>query len=356
MKSRCNGSTIGEVGLCMEQNQEFGIDYGESLQQLTGLQTLEKSERFKKELKLVLQFAELLPERITLNGFRDLISKMTPDILVHQFFYDETFLHKLAQNQSMVASHPLLTVEYYHGLGNEYGDTFLHKMVKKNNMIALRALLTIGHDNYREIVDESGYTALHEAAERGLCEMISLLLEDSRPEFREIVNKYGATALHTVSRNGNVDSVKALLKDSRPEFREVLDEYGSTALHMACIRGDVECIKALLKDSRPEYREMVTKTGCTTLHEAVLMGHYDVVALLLEDSRPEFREIVNEAGKRAIELTDNVTIMRLLLKAKYEAMVLSTMLTTLSVLDGNDLFWSDDSTAKDTLLWILDHW
>eukprot|EP01029_Cantina_marsupialis_P012200 TRINITY_DN2698_c1_g1_i2.p1 TRINITY_DN2698_c1_g1~~TRINITY_DN2698_c1_g1_i2.p1 ORF type:complete len:106 (-),score=30.92 TRINITY_DN2698_c1_g1_i2:76-393(-) len=67
-----------------QTDEDFGIGYEEAFQQLKELEILEESERLKQEVKLLPQFAGFVPESITLEGFRDLIGKMTPNILFHR--------------------------------------------------------------------------------------------------------------------------------------------------------------------------------------------------------------------------------------------------------------------------------
>eukprot|EP01029_Cantina_marsupialis_P013901 TRINITY_DN3080_c0_g1_i3.p1 TRINITY_DN3080_c0_g1~~TRINITY_DN3080_c0_g1_i3.p1 ORF type:complete len:151 (+),score=31.33 TRINITY_DN3080_c0_g1_i3:186-638(+) len=127
MTSCCNVSVPVET----ENDQQFGVGYKEALRQLTGLNMTKKFLRLEQEVELLPQFAGMVPKGIPLKGFGDLISKMTPNILLHQ---------------------------------TKIMRTFLHKMTDDGNVIALRALLAVGPEDYREMVDKDGRTALHIAA------------------------------------------------------------------------------------------------------------------------------------------------------------------------------------------------
>eukprot|EP01029_Cantina_marsupialis_P003670 TRINITY_DN1362_c0_g2_i5.p1 TRINITY_DN1362_c0_g2~~TRINITY_DN1362_c0_g2_i5.p1 ORF type:complete len:104 (-),score=19.83 TRINITY_DN1362_c0_g2_i5:76-387(-) len=100
--------------------KSFGIGYEEALQHLTGLHTLEDSEKLDKEMELLAKFAKSVPTSISTVGFRDLIAKMTPNILLNQ---------------------------------NKWG-TILHKMARHGKSSALVALLAVGEEDYREVIDQ----------------------------------------------------------------------------------------------------------------------------------------------------------------------------------------------------------
>eukprot|EP01029_Cantina_marsupialis_P020644 TRINITY_DN485337_c0_g1_i2.p1 TRINITY_DN485337_c0_g1~~TRINITY_DN485337_c0_g1_i2.p1 ORF type:complete len:147 (+),score=26.34 TRINITY_DN485337_c0_g1_i2:234-674(+) len=132
------------------------IFHKEALNQLMELQPLKKCERLKKEVALLPQFAENVPERITFDEFRDLISKMTPGILLYR--------HKRS-------------------------ETFLHRMVRIRAPNALRAFLVVGPADFREMVDERMLTPLYVAAREGHLECLEILLKDSSPAYREMTNR-----------------------------------------------------------------------------------------------------------------------------------------------------------------------
>eukprot|EP01029_Cantina_marsupialis_P012203 TRINITY_DN2698_c1_g2_i3.p1 TRINITY_DN2698_c1_g2~~TRINITY_DN2698_c1_g2_i3.p1 ORF type:complete len:227 (-),score=66.87 TRINITY_DN2698_c1_g2_i3:653-1333(-) len=210
-----------------QTDEDFGIGYEEAFQQLKGLEILEESERLEKEVELLPQFAGFVPESITLEGFRDLIGKMTPNILLYQTKTMRTFLHEMADDA---------------------------------NVIALNALLAVGPEEYREIVDKNGKTALHIAAGFwGNVNCVEALLKDSCPEFREMTNKHNETALHVAVFHKKAGCVEALLKGSRSEYRAMIDKDHQTGLHIAAKNMHLESFKALLKDSPPEYREIANK-------------------------------------------------------------------------------------------------
>eukprot|EP01029_Cantina_marsupialis_P012205 TRINITY_DN2698_c1_g3_i2.p1 TRINITY_DN2698_c1_g3~~TRINITY_DN2698_c1_g3_i2.p1 ORF type:complete len:242 (-),score=17.90 TRINITY_DN2698_c1_g3_i2:85-810(-) len=187
-----------------EKNEEFGMAYKQALQKLTELQThnFEESKKLGKEVDLLLEFAELVPERITLIGFQDLITKMSPNILIHR---------------------------------DKYLETALHRMARTNNVMALNVLLNIGPKDYREMIDEDGCTALYAAAAVDKVDCIKALLKDSRPEYREIINEMGETALLLCAFRGNVYCIQALLKDSRPEYREIRDKVCFSDFLFVCV-------------------------------------------------------------------------------------------------------------------------
>eukprot|EP01029_Cantina_marsupialis_P014212 TRINITY_DN3143_c1_g1_i1.p1 TRINITY_DN3143_c1_g1~~TRINITY_DN3143_c1_g1_i1.p1 ORF type:complete len:254 (+),score=52.15 TRINITY_DN3143_c1_g1_i1:193-954(+) len=240
-----------------EQIQEFGVGYENALEQLSGLQELEDSKKLEKEVELLPGIAELVPESITLNGFRDLIAKMTPNIILHR--------------------------------------------------------------------DKNSYTALSMAAYRANKDCIEALLNDARPGYREITTKYGNTALHIAANSGYLygaaDCVETLLKDARPGYREIPNKTGESALYNAAAGGYLDCVEALLKESRPKYREMVDKNGRTPLHIAANHGHVTCVEALLNDSRPEYADMLDKNEKKPIHLSSNIEVVRLLLEAKYQALV-----------------------------------
>eukprot|EP01029_Cantina_marsupialis_P023205 TRINITY_DN574_c1_g1_i1.p1 TRINITY_DN574_c1_g1~~TRINITY_DN574_c1_g1_i1.p1 ORF type:complete len:328 (+),score=67.25 TRINITY_DN574_c1_g1_i1:186-1169(+) len=312
-----------------EDNHDFGIGYKEAFQKLTALQTLGSDKIIQKEILLLPLFAGLVPEIITLDGFRDLISKMTPNILVLQ--------HR----------HPY-----------EHLDSSLHKMADKCNIGALRALLAVGPEDLREKFDKFGMTALHKAVFSGndnTFEAIQVLfLKDSRPEYREMVNKEDETALHAVCYNVGVDCLKLLLKGSRPEYLEMRDQWGKTPLHIAAYSNFFDGINVLLKEGPPDYREWVDKNGQTPLHLAAEYDHSKCVEVLVKDYNSEYFQMMDKDLKTPIQLATDESVHRILLKAKYEALISSMISSTLSVLDEKDTFWSDDSTVKETLLWALD--
>eukprot|EP01029_Cantina_marsupialis_P008224 TRINITY_DN1955_c0_g1_i1.p1 TRINITY_DN1955_c0_g1~~TRINITY_DN1955_c0_g1_i1.p1 ORF type:complete len:348 (-),score=85.47 TRINITY_DN1955_c0_g1_i1:47-1090(-) len=339
----------------LQTGPEFGIVYEKALQQLTGLQMLEKSEKLDQELELLPQFAGLVPESITLDGFRDLISKMTPNILLHRNEAFKTCLHEMAESGNVTAVRALLAVgpENYREMIDKHHWNPLFLAVSENHVDCVKALLKDASPEYREIVDGTLWTPLHIAGHYGHADCGKALLKDSRPEYREMLNEDGFTALLVAAQFGEFDFVKVILKDSPPEFREISsNEDGWTPLYAAARYGYANCVKSLLEDSRPEYREMVDGNGSTALHMAARGNFLDCVQALLEDARPEYLEVINKDGKSAINMTPNETTCRILLRAKYIHKVLSNISRTLSILDGKDIFWSDDSTAKDTLLWF----
>eukprot|EP01029_Cantina_marsupialis_P014215 TRINITY_DN3143_c1_g3_i2.p1 TRINITY_DN3143_c1_g3~~TRINITY_DN3143_c1_g3_i2.p1 ORF type:complete len:365 (+),score=64.54 TRINITY_DN3143_c1_g3_i2:318-1412(+) len=344
----------------VKENQEFGINYEEALEQLTGLQKFEESERLKQEVKVLPQLAEMVPKRLTLNGFRDLISKMTPNIIVYRFDLSRTFLHKMAVVGNVIALRALLDVgpiDYREMVDSERNMTALHIAAKLGNVGCVEVLLKDSCPKYREMVDKNDCTALHTGitAKYVHIDCIKALLRDSRPEYREMRDKFGMTALFRAAYRRNVKSIEVLLENSRLGYREISDENGRSPLYIAIFYGKSDNVKALLKDSLPGYREkMITENGWTALHLAGAEGYIDCVKALLEDSRPEFHEIVDKYGNRAIDVTTRDDIVRYMLRDKYRTFVLSFTARTLSVLDEKCIFWCDDSTVKDTILWIID--
>eukprot|EP01029_Cantina_marsupialis_P027459 TRINITY_DN7687_c1_g1_i1.p1 TRINITY_DN7687_c1_g1~~TRINITY_DN7687_c1_g1_i1.p1 ORF type:complete len:270 (-),score=47.36 TRINITY_DN7687_c1_g1_i1:83-892(-) len=243
-----------------KRNQEFGIGYLDALHKLSKLKKLKSNGRLNQEKKLLPQFAEQVPDRITVAGFQNLIGKMTNSILL-----------KRLQSK----------------------ETFLHRMVYDNNVDALRALLAVGPKHYREMNDKEGMTPLFVAAVYGKAECIKALLQDSRPQYREIADKDGNTPLNRAVFVGILDCVEHLLKDSRPEYREMRNEYGMTPLYQAASRGNTDCVKALLEGCSPHYREIGDKDGRTPLYMAAYSRRGRCVKALLNGSRPEYREMAD---------------------------------------------------------------
>eukprot|EP01029_Cantina_marsupialis_P027599 TRINITY_DN773076_c0_g1_i1.p1 TRINITY_DN773076_c0_g1~~TRINITY_DN773076_c0_g1_i1.p1 ORF type:complete len:278 (-),score=35.25 TRINITY_DN773076_c0_g1_i1:253-1086(-) len=180
-----------------------------------------ESSKLKGEIKLLLKIAKHVPDSVSLAAFRDMISKMTPDVLLHQ----------------------------------DRRGNFLHKCAYDGDSIGLRAFLAVGPKDFRETKRRiSGWTPLFDAVKQGNVECTRALLEDSRPQYREMKNQFGYTALHIAALCGHPSCVKLLLDDASPGLSSIKNKDGNTALHMAASYKRLSCVRILLNECPGLYK------------------------------------------------------------------------------------------------------
>ena len=92
---------------------------------------------------------------------------------------------------------------------------------------------------------------------------------------------------------------------------EATNKYGKTSLHIACIRGDSDIFKVLLNNNANI--EAVDENGDSPLHLLVQFGYINLIKYLhFSKNISNLCRVINKAGKRPVELANNIKIKQFL--------------------------------------------
>ncbi|XP_064387592.1 uncharacterized protein LOC135335879 isoform X5 [Halichondria panicea] len=183
---------------------------------------------------------------------------------------------------------------------NKAGDTPFSLACANGHLETVKYFVNEHHYDPRKPVNKAGDTPLSLACANGHLETVKYFVNEHHYDPRSTVNKSGDTPLSLAYKGGHWEVVKYLAITHHCDATIAVNEAGDTLFSSACSRGDLEMVKAINK--HVDLKKPVNKAGDTPFSLACANGHLETVKYFVNEHHYDPRKLVNKAGDTPLSL------------------------------------------------------